>query len=120
MLVSIATLKATRREAEARAEKVKAEAAANEIQNVEAAIKIWREMAESMADRHAALMEQVEGLRREVVRLKSINNKIMKLLDRITPENLLDTVEKIRKEIEQDETGNYFSALRLDADGVQK
>ncbi|MEL3904440.1 MAG: hypothetical protein P1P63_04945, partial [Treponemataceae bacterium] len=64
LVLTIATLKAARKEADARAEKVRAEASANEIQNVEAAIKIWREMAESMSQRHEALMEQVEDLRK--------------------------------------------------------
>lgn len=120
LVVTVATLKATKREADARAEKVRAEASANEIQNVEAAIKIWRDMAESMAERHAALMIQVEELRKEVGRLKLINNRIVKLLDRITPENLMETVEKIKSEIEKDETISHFSALRPDAGGMQE
>lgn len=103
LIVTLVTLKAAKKEADARAEKVRAEAAANEIQNVEAAIKIWRDMAESMAQRHEALMAQVEDLRKEVNRLRLINNKIVKLLDRITPENLVETIDKIRKEIENDE-----------------
>lgn len=120
LVATVATLKAARKEADARAEKVKAEASANEIQNVEAAIKIWRDMATSMADRHSALMVQVEDLRKEVGRLRLINNRIVKLLDRITPENLMETVEKIKSEIGKDETISHFSALRPDADGMQK
>jgi len=118
LFMSIVTLHATKREAAASAKKAEVEAEKaitqvkrNEIENVEAAIKIWRDMAQSMAERHSALMVEVDNLRKEVVRLRAVNNKIVRLLDRITPENLMDTVEKIKKEIEQDET-NYLSAHR--------
>lgn len=120
LVVTLVTLKATKKEADARAEKVKAEAAANEIQNVEAAIKIWRDMAESMAQRHEALMAQVEDLRKEVNRLRLINNRIVKLLDRITPENLVETIDKIRKEIENDETITHSATCLRGSNGVRE
>lgn len=110
LFVTLVTLKSVKREASGRAQQAVAEAEKtvaavkkDEIQNVEAAIKIWRDMAENMAERHAETMRQVELLRKEVNRLRLINNRIVKLLDKITPENLQATVEKIKKEMEDDE-----------------
>ena len=91
--------------------KAVAEAKKDEIQNVEAAIKIWREMAESMADRHDETMSEVKALRCEVNRLRLINNRIVRLLDKITPENLQTTVDKIKQEMQNDEDMVHGSAV---------
>jgi len=102
-LVTFVTLKSAKLEAAAKAEKAVAEVKSSEIQNVEAAIKIWRDMAESMATQNSEIMNEVEKLRMEVNRLRLINNKIVRLLDRITPENMSQMVQKIKEEIDAEE-----------------
>lgn len=101
LIVTLITLKSTKKQAEADAQKALAIAKASEIENVDAAVKIWRELAENMAERQAGLSEQVEELSVEVRRLKNATNRVVRLLDRITPENLSEMVEKIRSEIEE-------------------
>lgn len=110
-ILTLINLKAVKKEAGGKAMKAVAEAKKDEIQNVEAAIKIWREMAESMAERHDETMREVTALRREVNKLRMINNRIVKLLDKITPENLQATVDKIKQEMEDEESMAHGSAL---------
>lgn len=107
LLVSVVTLRSAKRKAGAEAEKAAAEARADEIKNVESAIKIWREMAEAMTDNYNKVSGQVTKLTKEVARLSNINNKILKLLDKITPENLENTVEAIKQEIKQEINEKY-------------
>ncbi len=118
LFVTLVTLKSVKEEAKGKAQKAIAEAEKevasvkkDEIQNVEAAIKIWREMAESMADRHDATMREVQALRQEVNRLRLINNRIVRLLDKITPDNLQNTVDKIKQEMQNDEDMAHSSAI---------
>ena len=99
LIISLVTLRSTKKKAGAEAEKAIAEARADEIKNVESAIKIWREMAEAMTDNYNKVSGQVEKLTKEVTRLTNINNKILNLLNKITPENLENTVEAIKNEI---------------------
>ena len=101
-VVTFITLRSQKKEAAARAQKAVAEARTDEIQNVESAIKIWREMAESLSGKYDEVSLQVERLTREVTRLTNINSRILKLLDKITPENLQQTIEEIKKEIHDD------------------
>lgn len=90
------TLKSTKKEAAAKAK-------AAEIENVDAVAKMWRELAEKMNNQYEEVSDQVEKLTKEVNRLRAINSKIVRLLDRITPENLSDMVEKIKQEINSSE-----------------
>lgn len=110
-ILTLINLKSVKKEAGGKAMKAVAEAKKDEIQNVEAAIKIWREMAESMADRHDETMSEVKALRCEVNRLRLINNRIVRLLDKITPENLQTTVDKIKQEMQNDEDMVHGSAV---------
>lgn len=91
------TLKYTR-------QKAKADAKSSELDNVQEAITIWREMAASLkkeiselSHKNESMQKELEGLRRAVNRLSSINNRMVKLLDKITPENLETMVEQIKK-----------------------
>lgn len=118
LFVTLITLKSVKQEASGKARKAIAEAEKevaavkkDEIQNVEAAIKIWREMAESMAERHDETMREVQALRQEVNRLRLINNRIVRLLDKITPENLQSTVDKIKQEMQNDENMAHSSTV---------
>jgi len=110
LVVSVLTLKSTRQKAEAEAKATEAQAKASEIGNVDSVAKMWRELAEKMETQYQNVNDQVDKLSREVTRLRAINSKIVRLLDRITPENLADMVEKIKQEINNEEiTNNHFS-----------
>lgn len=111
---ALITLKSVKREANAKADKAIAEATSDELSNSGAIIKLWRELAEDMGAKHTEVMEQVEQLRKEVNRLRLINNKIVRLLDRITPENMEAMVQKIKDEINEDETIHSASSSAPD------
>lgn len=104
LLVTMFTLRSVKSAAASNAKKAAAAATASEIQNVEAVVTIWREMAEKMAKDRALLAEQVEDLSAEVRRLKNATNRMVRLLDKITPENMAETIEAIKKEISEDYT----------------
>lgn len=99
LITALVTLKATRKKANAVAK-------TNELDNVQEAVKIWREVAEGFkADLASArsdnceITKQIEGLRKEVVKLTNITNRVLKLLDKITPENVESMINEIRNEI---------------------
>lgn len=100
MIVTLLTLKSTR-------EKAAADAKAAEINNVDAVAKMWRELAEKMGDQYSEVQEQVDKLTKEVNKLRLINSKIVRLLDRITPENMIEMVQKIKDEINSGEESNH-------------
>ena len=104
LFVTFKTLKSTKKEAAANAQKAQAAAKKSEIDNVDAVAKMWRDLAESMAKRQDELSQQVEGLSIEVRRLKNSTNRVIRLLDRITPVNLEEMIIKIKDEIESDHT----------------
>lgn len=106
LFLSLVTLKSVKKEAGSKAEKAAAEARSDEIKNVESAIKIWRGIAEDMSSKYNdmsekcdALSKSVENLSTEVTRLRLSNNRIIKLLDKITPENLEHVVAEIKDEL---------------------
>lgn len=113
LIVTFVTLRATKREANANARKAEALADGSEIDSVDAAIKIWRDLAVEMASKQDILSKQVEDLSAEVRRLKNATNRVIRLLDRITPDNLEEMVKKIKDEIDIEHTdilgdGNTF------------
>lgn len=99
LVTSLVTIRATRKKADAAAK-------TNELDNVQEAVKIWRELAESFkSDLEQARKDnseitcQIDSLRKEVVKLTNVTNRVLKLLDKITPENLETTINEIRNEI---------------------
>jgi len=86
--------------------KAAAEAESTELDNVEKAITIWREMAQQLkteleqsGTRYVEVAQQVDELRKEVNKLTAASNKILKMLDKITHDNLEKVVEQIKNEI---------------------
>lgn len=118
LIVTLKTLKSTQQEAQANAKKALAVAKASEIENVDSAVKIWRELAEKMFERQSILAGQVEELSIEVRRLKNATNKVVRLLDRITPENLSEMVAKLKQEIEEESKHLADSGDSADASSV--
>lgn len=126
LIVTLVTLRAVRREADANAKKAEANAKAaeasakaSEIENVESAVKIWRELATRMGERQQKLAAQVEELSVEVRRLKNATNRVVRLLDRITPENMQEMVEVIKQEIEHEQNDIKCTTCGAASDGVQ-
>lgn len=106
MLFQFMTLRAQKNKASAEAEGAKALAESTELSNTETAIKIWREMAQQLktelqdsGSRYAEVAKQVEDLRKEVNKLTAASNKILKMLDKITHDNLEKVVAQIKDEI---------------------
>lgn len=107
-LSSLLTLRFTRQREKANARLAEATVETQELDNVQAAVTIWREMAESLRreleksrENYNKVMEEIELLRKQINRLTLINNKILKLLDTLTPDNLTKMVELIKKEIHE-------------------
>lgn len=97
LIASLVTMKSTKK-------KAAAEAKTTELDNVQEAVKIWREMAEglkaeleSQRQGRDGMLNQIDLLRKEVQRLTRINQKMVTLLDKITPENLEQMVDQIKK-----------------------
>lgn len=104
--IQFVTLRSLRVKAQAEADSANANTDSLELDNVNKAIRIWREMSESYKlelkewrDKYLEVAMQVESLRREVQKVNLTSNKILKLLDRITIDNLEKIVEQIKVEI---------------------
>jgi len=79
LIASIATYFSTRK-------KEKVDLQGGELSNTEAAIKIWREMAQDMSDKVKELSDKIDILTAEVHSLKS-ENSVLKSKLNITDEN---------------------------------
>ena len=106
--IQFVTLRSLRVKAQAEADTASANTDSVELENVNRAITIWREMAESLKaelkesrDKYSEVAEQVEALRKEVAKVNNTSNKILRLLDRITIDNLEKIVEQIKVEINE-------------------
>ena len=113
LLWQFVNLKAGKAKARAEAEKsqaeadsAKASAKSAELENDEKAIRMYIEAAEYMKaetdqwrSRYTDLAKEVSMMRGEINKLTTSTNKILKLLDRISHENLEKIVEQIKQEI---------------------
>jgi len=96
---TLVTMKASRKKADA-------DARTSELDNVQEAVKIWRETAEAFKEQfetakadNCEITKQIDALRKDVAKLTNITARVLKLLDKITPENLESTINEIRDEI---------------------
>lgn len=111
-IISIITVRAQKRKANAEAKGADANAESTELDNVDKAVKIWRELGEAADVRAKAAEERAQGLyenynklatevsllRAEVKRLTLRSDRILKILDTIDHDNL-DQKKKEAKEI---------------------
>lgn len=109
-LITVLTLRSMRKKAGAEAKGAEASAESTELDNVEKAIKIWREMAENLKaelaasnERYEGVARQMDSLRKEVRQLNRTNSKILRLLENISHDNLESTVEEIKSEIHKND-----------------
>ena len=80
LIASIATYFSTRK-------KENVDIQGGELSNTEAAIKIWREMAQDMTDKVKELSEKIDHLTAEVHSLKSENSTLKSKLNLIDENN---------------------------------
>lgn len=102
-----------RRKNLAEAQQSEAEAAMSELDVVEKAIKIWREMSEQLKQELEqsrcligelkqqvdSMAEENQALRLEVAKLRTTNGKIVRALEKITPENFLHVVNELKQKL---------------------
>lgn len=108
LIFQFLTVRSQRKKAASEAKGAEATAEGTELENVETAIRIWREMAIAMnkellesRTKYEEVARELEALRKEVRQLNFTSNRILKLLDKITHENLEKMVEVIKDEIQK-------------------
>ncbi len=106
-LVTLITMRSLKVKAAAEAKTAEATAESNELENVDKAIKIWREMSERLYGEleesrreNAQFMLEVSSLKKKVTELTTTTRRIARLLDQITPDNMENKVSQIKKELE--------------------
>lgn|SRR5690554_4266830 len=100
LIVSVATLKGVKKKSLNEAKSV-------ELENIQTALGIWRQTSEQQKKDQEILLEKVTDLSKQVIsltkevnRLKTVNSKILKLLEKIDAENYQIIAEEIKKELE--------------------
>lgn len=99
LIVTLVTLKAQKKQAEASAKQTEASAETTEIENLKNVALGWREYAESAEARYksmseltqkevALLRDQVNKMEETIKRLTSVNNQIFKIVKDINHENI--------------------------------
>lgn len=106
-IVSIYTLKSAKVEADANAKRAVAEARSIEIKNAEGAIIIYHKLANEMSEKYNQVAIELEGLRKEINKLNRINTRIMKLLDKITHDNMDLIISQIKEEIKNEKNDGH-------------
>ena len=111
-LITLITLRAQRKRAKGEADQAMALANSTELDNVEKAIRIWREMAQSLEaelrstrEKVDAMQKQIEELQREVVTLRKTSNNILCKVNKMNNENFAAIVEEIKKDMKYEKNG---------------
>lgn len=88
--------------------KAEAEAKTSELDNVQEAIKIWRDMAETLSidltkarEANNLISKQMNDMRSQVSSLMLTNDRILTMLNRMTCDNCKLVCEDIKNEINQ-------------------
>ena len=81
--------------------KSRAEGKKSELDVVQEAIKIWREMAVDLKLEIKCLQEENRLMKSEVNKLRQLNNKILKVLDKLSMENFEAVVKELREKINE-------------------
>ena len=65
-----------------------------EIQNIENLARMWREQAELLERKLDAMQTKIDKLEGDLLKMNKLNNKIYKLLDKVSRENWEQLVEQ--------------------------
>jgi septal ring factor EnvC (AmiA/AmiB activator) len=105
-LIVLFTMRAQRKKATAEAEAAEANANSSELDNVEKAITIWREMAENLRvelekrdNEYKAMQEQLSEFKKAVDKMNTTNAKILRVLETISRDNIEGPVKQIKDAI---------------------
>ena len=100
--------KSKKREAKAHAMYAEEQVKGHELDNIRKTLQLLDETNEKLANEYrfqckksGEMKIQLDKLTNEVKRLSDINTEILHLLDKITPENLSNTVTRMKKIIKQ-------------------
>ena len=83
--------------------KSRAESDKSELDVVEEAIKTWREIAQDLKKEIQELKEENRLLKHEVSRIRVLNRKIFKALDKLNIENFSDVIKELHIKVAEHE-----------------
>lgn len=76
--------------------------AASEIQNVENIARLWREQAEMLEVKLEAMQSKMDKLEADLLKVTRLNNKMYRLIDKMSKENWEQLVEQLREEFKEE------------------
>ncbi len=107
---SIITIRSQRDKAKAEAKGAMAQTESTELDNVEKAVKIWREMAEMLEKElretrlnYERIVSEVDELKRAVKSLNCTHRRVLKLLTEMSHDNYREVATAIQQEIENNQ-----------------
>ena len=77
-----------------------------EIQNIESLARMWREQAELLEHKLDAMQTKIDKLENDLLKMNKLNNKIYKLLDKVSRENWEQLVEQVKEELKPNLNNN--------------
>lgn len=77
-----------------------------EIQNIENLARMWREQAELLERKLDVMQTKIDKLEGDLLKMNKLNNKIYKLLDKVSRENWEQLVEQVKDELKPNLNNN--------------
>lgn len=77
-----------------------------EIQNIENLARMWREQAELLERKLDTMQTKIDKLEGDLLKMNKLNNKIYKLLDKVSRENWEQLVEQVKDELKPNLNNN--------------
>nr|DAQ43575.1 MAG TPA: hypothetical protein [Caudoviricetes sp.] len=77
-----------------------------EIQNIENLARMWREQAELLERKLDTMQTKIDKLENDLLKMNKLNNKIYKLLDKVSRENWEQLVEQVKEELKPNLNNN--------------
>lgn len=77
-----------------------------EIQNIENLARMWREQAELLEKKLDAMQGKIDKLEYNLLKMNILNNKIYRLLDKVSRENWEQLVEQVKDELKPNLNNN--------------
>ena len=77
-----------------------------EIQNIESLARMWREQAELLERKLDTMQTKIDKLENNLLKMNKLNNKIYKLLDKVSRENWEQLIEQAKEELKPNLNNN--------------